>query len=96
MLVEADDQHAVAWTRPDDWKFDPDHPKQGLLGQFKGGFHVAMCDGSVRFLPQASTNRCSRECSPKPAANRGIIPDRREQLLTIRETLAPRQLSFSA
>jgi prepilin-type processing-associated H-X9-DG protein len=26
-------------------------------GQFNGGFHAAMCDGSVRFVPDKVTDR---------------------------------------
>ncbi|MBI3839749.1 MAG: DUF1559 domain-containing protein [Planctomycetia bacterium] len=49
-VVEVDDKYAVPWTKPDDWKFDPDHPKVGLGGQFNGGFNAAFCDGSVHFI----------------------------------------------
>jgi hypothetical protein len=50
LLVEADDEHAVVWTKPDDLKYDPEHPQKGLGGHFVGGFLVALADGSVRFL----------------------------------------------
>jgi beta-lactamase regulating signal transducer with metallopeptidase domain len=49
--VEVDDEHAVVWTKPDDWKFDPDHPKTGLNDKYDGGFLAAVCDGSVRRVP---------------------------------------------
>ncbi len=49
MFVEVDDEHAVIWTKPEGLPFDPKNPAKGLGGQFKGGFNVAMCDGSVRF-----------------------------------------------
>ncbi len=49
-VVEVDDKNAVPWTKPDDWKFDPDHPKVGLGGQFSGGFHAASCQGSIHFV----------------------------------------------
>jgi len=49
MLVEVDDEHAVVWTRPDDWPFDTKQPRRGL-GQFPGGFWAAFADGSVKFF----------------------------------------------
>ncbi len=51
MLVEASDDAAVEWTRPDDLKFDPKDPIAGLIGQHKAGFLACFCDGSVHFLP---------------------------------------------
>ena len=50
-IVEVDDDHAVVWTKPDDWKFDPDHLKVGLDGVYRGGFLVGACDGAVHWLP---------------------------------------------
>ena len=50
MAVEVDDQHAVIWTKPEDWPFDPQAPANGLGRFFDGGFHAAFCDGSVHFL----------------------------------------------
>lgn len=39
-IVEADDDHAVVWTKPDDWQFDPNNPAQ-WLGHLKDGVFVA-------------------------------------------------------
>jgi hypothetical protein len=50
-VVEVDDDHAVPWTKPDDWKFDPDHPKAGLEARYNGGLMAAACDGSTHWLP---------------------------------------------
>jgi beta-lactamase regulating signal transducer with metallopeptidase domain len=49
-VVEVDEDHAIPWTKPDDWQFDADHPKAGLAKEF-GGIMVAVDDGSVRLLP---------------------------------------------
>jgi hypothetical protein len=49
LLVMADDDHAVEWTRPDDLKIDPDKPHAGL-GKRAGTFVIGLADGSVRFL----------------------------------------------
>lgn len=55
--MEADPQHAVIWTRPQDLPYDPAHPRRrinvewsaGALG--KGAF-AAFADGSIRILPE--------------------------------------------
>jgi len=50
LCLEVDDDHAVVWTKPEDWSFDPERPARGL-GHLQGnGFYAAFCDGSVRFL----------------------------------------------
>jgi hypothetical protein len=50
LLVEAADDRAVEWTRPDDHPVDPKEPVKGLAAG-RPGFHVAMADGSVRYVP---------------------------------------------
>jgi hypothetical protein len=50
MTLEADDSHAVVWTKPDDLPFDPKEPLKGLGGLIEGGFQVGFMDGSVRFI----------------------------------------------
>ncbi|MEX2027775.1 MAG: DUF1559 domain-containing protein, partial [Pirellulaceae bacterium] len=55
-IVEVAPEHAVQWTKPDDWKVDFSKPFVGLLGKkVEGkpapiGFSAALCDGSVRFI----------------------------------------------
>lgn len=49
-LVEADDDRAVTWTKPEDISIDRKNPTAGLLGHFGTGFLAAMADGSVRFF----------------------------------------------
>jgi hypothetical protein len=49
-VVETDDELAVIWTKPDDLKFDPKNPTQGLLAHYTDGFLAALGDGSVRFM----------------------------------------------
>jgi hypothetical protein len=51
MIVEADDDHAVIWTKPDDLEFDEKKPHVGLGGLRQDGFFVAFCDGAVQFIP---------------------------------------------
>ncbi len=50
LIVEADDAHAVPWTKPEDLKIDLDNPQHGLGGHFPEVFLVAMADGSVRMI----------------------------------------------
>jgi hypothetical protein len=54
MIVEADDKHAVEWTRPADYAYDADNPGAGLIGLRARGFLAAFCDGSVRLIPQTA------------------------------------------
>lgn len=57
LILEADEAHAVIWTKPDDLHFDPSVPAGGI-GQWhaadffrdRGGFAV-FADGTVRFVP---------------------------------------------
>lgn len=50
MVVEANEDEAVVWTKPDDWNFDPKNPRRGL-GELRAGGFLALCaDGSVRFI----------------------------------------------
>ena len=49
-LVEADDDRAVTWSKPEDITIDPKSPVSGLLGHYVDGFQAAMADGSVRFF----------------------------------------------
>jgi hypothetical protein len=50
MVVEASDQVAVEWTKPDDLKVDLDKPTAGLEGARTGGFQVSLADGAVRMI----------------------------------------------
>jgi hypothetical protein len=48
MLIEASDDRAVPWTRPDDWRYDPAKPTAGLAKASGDVIRVLFCDGSVR------------------------------------------------
>jgi hypothetical protein len=52
-LVEADDERAVDWSKPEDITIDPKNPATGLLGHYGDGFQAAMADGSVRFFKKS-------------------------------------------
>ncbi len=50
MVVEADADQAVVWTKPGDWKFDPKEPLKGLGKLRQRGFYALRADGSVGFF----------------------------------------------
>jgi hypothetical protein len=52
LLVEADDDHAVVWTKPDDWQYDVQRPLAGLGRAHPDGFNVLFADDSMRVLPR--------------------------------------------
>lgn len=53
-ILEADSDHAVIWTKPDDLVIDWKAPTKGLTGVWKSGassvFLAGFCDGSVRAI----------------------------------------------
>jgi hypothetical protein len=60
LLVEADDEQAVPWTKPEDLKVDLEQPSKGLGGHFEGGFLVVLADGTARFVSKAITKETLR------------------------------------
>ncbi len=50
LVVEADPDRAVTWTKPEDLKYDETDPMAGLGKAHPGGFSAALADGSVRFI----------------------------------------------
>jgi len=50
MLVEAAEDAAVVWTKPDDLEYDAKNPLRGLVGSHGDGFLAAFADGSVRWI----------------------------------------------
>ena len=60
LAVEAADDRAVVWTKPDDLSVDPKDPKKGLVRPGQDGFLALMGDGSVKYLkadiPAATLN----------------------------------------
>jgi hypothetical protein len=51
MVLEVDDEHAVIWTKPDDFEPDKDDPLKGVVGLRSGKFLVLMGDAAVLTLP---------------------------------------------
>ena len=50
LIVEADADEAVTWTKPEDWQFDPVNPKRGLGKHRPGGFVVGFADSHTDFI----------------------------------------------
>ena len=50
LVVEVNDENAVTWTKPDDFKTDAKKPLAILVRPGAKGFNVAMADGSVRYI----------------------------------------------
>ena len=50
IFLDADDEHAVVWTKPDDLKVNPKKPEAGLSMRHGEGYLFAFADGSVRFV----------------------------------------------
>jgi hypothetical protein len=44
-------QHAVVWTKPEDWEVDLAHPRPGVERSDRKQFLAAWCDGSVQYVP---------------------------------------------
>jgi hypothetical protein len=55
MVVEADAEEAVTWTKPDDWQFDPSNPMHGLGGLRKGGFVLGFADAHTEFISNTTS-----------------------------------------
>jgi len=54
VVVEADPERAVVWTRPEEWQYIPAQPNDGL-GRLRGDFFLGLAaDGSVHRVPLAT------------------------------------------
>jgi len=49
-VVEVDDDHAVIWTKPDDYEYTDEDPLQALRNTWRNVFLAGMCDGSVQAI----------------------------------------------
>jgi hypothetical protein len=56
-ILIAEAARGVPWTKPEDLPFDPQAPLPALGGHFRGGFNVALADGSIRFITPSTSER---------------------------------------
>jgi prepilin-type processing-associated H-X9-DG protein len=52
-VVDASNDRAVVWTKPDDWDVDPIVDLKGIFGHHPGGTIFGFADGSVRFIKES-------------------------------------------
>jgi prepilin-type processing-associated H-X9-DG protein len=52
--VQADEAHAIPWTKPDDLEVDLNKPADGLVNPNGPAFNVLMADGSVRSISNSA------------------------------------------
>jgi hypothetical protein len=70
VVVEVDEEHAVPWTKPADWDYDPQDPTRGLGRHHRAGFFhdaggfAVLADGTVRFVPANADVGALRELLP--------------------------------
>jgi prepilin-type processing-associated H-X9-DG protein len=50
LVIDANDEAAVPWTKPDDWEVPAPFTTKGLFGHHVRGTNFAFADGSVKFL----------------------------------------------
>ena len=82
-IVETDDEHAVIWTKPDDWKFDPEKPNAGLGGHFPLTFYVGAFDTSVHALRDSIDAATLRALFTIRGREPVLWPDNRVRLVLI-------------
>jgi hypothetical protein len=75
LVVEAGE--AVPWTKPQDIPYDAGKPLPKLGGLFADGFHVAMADGSIRFVPRGADEKAIR-AAITPSGAEAIDPPGKE------------------
>jgi hypothetical protein len=74
LLVEVEPKRAVAWTKPEDWEVELEHPRRGVERKDRNQFVAAWCDGSVQYVPtdidekklRALLTRAGRETVDRP------------------------------
>jgi hypothetical protein len=75
-IVEVASESAVIWTKPDDWRFDPDHPRRGLDTEAANGFLAAFADSSIDVIPDELKDETLRRlfCRNDRKPLKGYVP----------------------
>jgi hypothetical protein len=74
LAVEASDESAVIWTKPDDLVPDKDGPLKGIIGLRPGGFNALFGDGYVRFISANADRAALRAAMTKSGGEVDDIP----------------------
>ena len=53
ITVEVSDEHAVIWTKPDDFEYVAGNPMKGLGGVWENGFLAGFANGYIRLVPNS-------------------------------------------
>ncbi len=72
-LVEATDELAVPWTQPDEGLNPEEFDLKAIFGLYPNGTNVALCDGSVQFIPPGIDKQAFRFLMEMNDGN--IVPD---------------------
>ena len=89
MLVEA--KRDTPWTKPEDIPYDPDKPMPALGGCLEGGFHIALADISVHFVPSTISEKLLRALITKAGGE--MAQSRMRRRRSIREPDGRRSFS---
>jgi hypothetical protein len=73
LVVDADDDRAVIWTKPDDLKVDANQPRAGLGGRYFARFLALFADGTVHLLP-ADIDRTTLNGLLTPDGHENVVP----------------------
>jgi len=73
LVIEAGEP--VPWTKPDDLVYDPDGPLPDLRSVFKGGFNVALADGSTRWINPKEMSETTLRAAITRNGNEVLGPD---------------------
>jgi len=72
-VVDAGNDRAATWTKPDDWDVDPRLDPKDIFGHHPGGTPFSFADGSVRFIKETVDPRTLRDAD-RPRWRRGDQP----------------------
>jgi hypothetical protein len=61
LVMDASDDVAVIWTKPDDWEMPVEFKVQSLFGHHPKGTNFGLADGSVRFIKETTPPKLLRE-----------------------------------
>ena len=78
-IVDAADDRAVVWTKPEDLNYDPDKPLAGLVGHHPGIFASVFGDGSVHLLRDTTDPITLRALFTRNQGETFTLPDEMHQ-----------------